>query len=265
MRKSLSRNPNMLRTMIGLGLVLILVLSYAVYSATVDSEYYRYETTNASTEYQVTLQEENESIWFVATDSAPTWVNITAVNAPSGTTLTVTSTSHTWFYSPLLGQEGDSVFNCKEFDEVSDSCSEGYEHQTEITAEETVMTGRVSLNLPIEGVGYERANDLEDAESKVIALIDEETISTSWIISITKDGETVSSEGINIEFTLTEHEFVEISEFEIDPVQETLYGIATLVGCFFLLIAVPMMVYFAGVAKARIDEENRLETPSPQE
>ena len=64
---------------------------------------------------------------------------------------------------------------------------------------------------------------------------------------------------------MTEHEFVEISEFEIDPVQETLYGIATLVGCFFLLIAVPMMVYFAGVAKARIDEENRLEAPSPQE
>ena len=127
------------------------------------------------------------------------------------------------------------------------------------------MTGRVSLNLPIEGVGYERANDLEDAESKVIALIDEETVSTSWIISITKDGEQVSSEGISIEFTLTEHEFVEISEFEIDPVQETLYGIATLVGCFFLLIAVPMMVYFAGVAKARIDEENRLEVPSPQE
>ena len=70
MRKSLSRNPNMLRTMIGLGLVLILVLSYAVYSATVDSEYYRYETSNASTEYQVTIQEENESTWYVATDSA---------------------------------------------------------------------------------------------------------------------------------------------------------------------------------------------------
>ena len=47
--------------------------------------------------------------------------------------------------------------------------------------------------------------------------------------------------------------------------QETLYGIATLVGCFSLLIAVPMMIYFAGVAKARIDEENRLEDPPPSE
>ena len=46
MRKSLSRNPNMMRTMIGIGLVLILVLSYAVYSNTLDSEYYGYTTTN---------------------------------------------------------------------------------------------------------------------------------------------------------------------------------------------------------------------------
>ena len=145
--------------MIGLGLVLILVLSYAVYSATVDSEYYRYETSNESTEYQVTIQDENESTWYVSTLTAPTWVNITVINAPSGTTLSVTSTSNTWYYSPLLGEEGDSIFNCKEFDEVSDSCDEGYEHQTEIIGQETVMRGRVSLNLPIEGVGYERAND----------------------------------------------------------------------------------------------------------
>ena len=38
MRKSMSRNPNMLRTMIGTGLVLVLVLAFAVYSNTVDSE-----------------------------------------------------------------------------------------------------------------------------------------------------------------------------------------------------------------------------------
>ena len=65
--------------------------------------------------------------------------------------------------------------------------------------------------------------------------------------------------------SLTEHELISITEFEIDPVQETLYGVATLVGCFFLLIAVPMMVYFAGIAKARLDEENRLEAPAPSE
>jgi len=48
MKKSLAKNPNMLRTMIGTGLVLVLILSYAVYSNTLDSEYYGYKTTNES-------------------------------------------------------------------------------------------------------------------------------------------------------------------------------------------------------------------------
>jgi hypothetical protein len=46
-------------------------------------------------------------------------------------------------------------------------------------------------------------------------------------------------------------------------VQETLYGIATLIGCFGLLIAFPMIAYFASVAKSRIDEENRSDDPAP--
>ena len=37
MKKALAQNPNMLRTMVGLGLTLILILSYAVYGATMDS------------------------------------------------------------------------------------------------------------------------------------------------------------------------------------------------------------------------------------
>ena len=44
----MSQNPNMLRTMIGIGLTLIFVLGYAVYSNTIESEYYGYETTNIS-------------------------------------------------------------------------------------------------------------------------------------------------------------------------------------------------------------------------
>jgi len=251
--------------MVGLGLVLILVLSYAVYSATVDSEYYRYETTNQGVEYQLELENSNESTWFVATSSAPTWINITVANAPNDAELFVISTSSTWYYSAMLGEQGDSVFNCKEFDEISDSCEEGYEHSMAINSEEVVMRGRVSLELPIEGVGYERADDEIQAELGALELIAQESVTTTWIVEIRVEGELVSPEGIEVGFSLTEHELVSISEFEIDPVQETLYGIATLVGCFFLLIAVPMMVYFAGVAKARLDEENRMDDPAPSE
>ena len=105
----------------------------------------------------------------------------------------------------------------------------------------------------------------KNAEEDALNLISDESITTTWLISIYVDGELVSPDGVELTFTLTEHELVSISEFKIDPVQETLYGIATLVGCFFLLIAVPMMVYFAGVAKARIDEENRIDDPAPNQ
>ena len=134
-----------------------------------------------------------------------------------------------------------------------------------IDAEEVVMRGRASLDLPINGVGYVRADDQNNAEEDALNLISDERITTTWLISIYVDGELVSPDGVELTFTLTEHELVSISEFKIDPVQETLYGIATLVGCFFLLIAVPMMVYFAGVAKARIDEENRIDDPAPNQ
>ena len=255
----------MLRTMVGLGLVLILVLSYAVYSATVDSEYYRYETTNQELDYQLLLENENESSWYTVTTSSPTWVNITVTNAPNNAELIVTSTSSTWYHSPLLGEEGGSAFNCKEFDEISESCEEAYEHIMMIDSEQVVMRGRASLELPIEGVGYERASNYTQAELGVLQLIAQERVSTTWIVGIYVDDQLVSPEGILVNLSLTEHELISITEFEIDPVQETLYGVATLVGCFFLLIAVPMMVYFAGIAKARLDEENRLEVPAPSE
>ena len=48
----------MLRTMIGLGLTLILLLGYAVYSNTVDSEYYRLETSNEEITIELTSSDD---------------------------------------------------------------------------------------------------------------------------------------------------------------------------------------------------------------
>ena len=60
----MSRNPNMLRTLIGLGLVLIIILGYAVHSNTVDSEYYMFETTNLEQNSELIQLEENSSEWY---------------------------------------------------------------------------------------------------------------------------------------------------------------------------------------------------------
>ena len=83
MKKSLSRNPNMLRTMIGLGMTLILLLGYAVYSNTLDSEYYRFETTNEEV-VLTTAELDDDGKWYVTTTSAISWLNISMENLPEG-------------------------------------------------------------------------------------------------------------------------------------------------------------------------------------
>ena len=80
MKRSLSKNPNMLRTMVGTGLTLIILLSYAVFSNTVDSEYYSYTTTNEHNVMDISAEVEGEASWYYTTYSAITWVNFTVEN-----------------------------------------------------------------------------------------------------------------------------------------------------------------------------------------
>ena len=93
MKKALAQNPNLLRTMIGLGLTLILILSYAVYAATIDSSYYLYHTSNEGIEHEVVdqgLSEENSTqTWTFTTDRAMTWVNVSIIGVEEGDVLTV--------------------------------------------------------------------------------------------------------------------------------------------------------------------------------
>ena len=62
--------------------MLILVLSYAVYSNTVDSEYYGYTTTNESLEMELQMESEDKASWYYTTKAAITWVNVSIDGAP---------------------------------------------------------------------------------------------------------------------------------------------------------------------------------------
>jgi|TARA_B110001454_G_scaffold41791_2_gene41071 hypothetical protein len=263
MKKALSRNPNMLRTMIGLGLVLILVLSYAVYSNTIDSEYYRYDTSNGEEILVLTQPDENLSAWQVTTNAALTWVNVTVLDAPIGSQLVMKSSSSIWYHSPLLGLDGDSAFNCKEFSDVAESCIAAYTHSIDIVSAETVLRGRVSLELPIEGVGFLQADDILSAEERAEYLISSQTKLTTWEITIVDDDEVISSVGLYLQMTVTSHNLITVTEFSLDPVTEAFYGVATLIGCFSLLLVLPMIAYFAGVYKSQRDESLRSQTPPP--
>ena len=86
MKKALAQNPNLLRTLIGLSLTLIVLLAYAVYGATISPNYYIYETEATDSAFEdielVKIVQNNETTWIgtVAADGANlTWINM-AVN-----------------------------------------------------------------------------------------------------------------------------------------------------------------------------------------
>ena len=168
-RRSLSKNPNMLRTMVGTGLMLILILSYAVYSNTVDSEYYGYETTNSNESLELQLEEVEYADWYATTKSAITWINVSIQNAPVGD-LTVIIESQgidsEWYYSPNLGIKDADNYVCNEpqsdYSGLLDTCDYSTTHSIPMSNGSISIKGRVSLNLPIQGKWYVESENIEN-------------------------------------------------------------------------------------------------------
>ncbi|MFL2974285.1 MAG: hypothetical protein ACJZ4F_04875 [Candidatus Thalassarchaeaceae archaeon] len=263
MKKSLAKNPNMLRTMIGTGLVLVLILSYAVYSNTLDSEYYGYNTTNESETINLQSNEEGQANWYFTSKEAITWINVTieGVGAESST-LIIEASGVEWYYSSLLGIEGADFFNCEDggFSEVSESCLRASVHEIPIDNEgEQIIHGRVSLNLPIEGLGYIQSDNTALAEEEARNIIDNEKKTVTWNLKVVNNGGVISDDNITISTSIVKHEFVSIEEFKLNPVQESIYSLATLIGCFFLLLFVPLTIYFSALYKSKNDDKLRLE------
>ena len=265
-KRSLSKNPNMIRTMIGTGLMLILLLSTAVYSNTVDSEYYGYTTTNESLEMELLMESEDKASWYYTTKAAITWVNVSVDGAPDdGSTLVVEAegSKSEWYHSPNLGLE-DSATNyvCNEpqfdYSGIMETCSYQRSHSMELIDGSGIMRGRVSLNLPIEGLGYLENENISEAENEARERVASQNKTITWRISVESDGQTISSEGIEVSAVVTTHEFVGIEPFRIDPVQETIYSFAALVGCLFLMLVIPLMIYFSATYRERRDEGIRL-------
>ena len=260
----MSRNPNMLRTLIGLGLVLIIILGYAVHSNTVDSEYYMYETTNSERNSELIQLEENSSEWYFISNEPITWINTTVEGAPQGTTLVIDASGVEWYHTPSLGQN-EKDFNCKEFApdyvDLIETCIKGSFHEISLD-EQNIMIGLVSTELPIGGLGSLQADNLDAANESVEEILDSNTKTITWKISLkNSEGELISSEGIEVNNSITTHNLLSVTEFKLDPIQESIYSFATLVGCFTLLLILPMIAYFSAVYKEKRDEEARSKTP----
>lgn len=260
MKRSLSKNPNMLRTMVGTGLTLIILLSFAVYSNTVDSEYYEYTTTNERQFMELNIESEGQAEWFFSTNDAITWVNFSVDGAAPGSILTVEAEGTNWSHSPSLGlDDGNYICNEPESDysSIIETCDFSRTHSIELTSGNGTLRGRVSLDLPIKGKGYLESENHDDAENESNGLIQNAKKVITWTIKVEKDGEVSPSAGVLVEGEYTTHELVGLEQFQLDPFQETVYSFSALVGCFFLVLVIPLMIYFSARYREKINEEIR--------
>ena len=254
----------MLRTMIGTGLTLIVLLIYAVYSNTVESEYYGYTTSNETVVMELNEEAEGVSSWYYTTEAAITWINVSVSGAPfDGSVLTVEAEGFqsNWSHSPSLGLT-DSNYVCNEpqsdFSGLIETCLYQRSHSIELDDGQGIIRGRVSLELPIQGKGYLESDNMQSAKEEAMAMISSQNKTITWKIFVEKDGELVSAEGIEVNAVIAIHEYQSIDQFSLDPIQETVYSIATLVGCFFLVLVIPLMIYFSATYREKRDEEIRL-------
>lgn len=265
MKKALAQNPNLLRTLIGLSLTLIFMLSYAVYGATVSPSVYIYQTEptvdqyNASEADQDVVRtyddETNTTMWawqVIADDANLTWVNVTATELAPGAVLRVTNVAMLYSHE-LLGNTYDLQNPFEEEFSCADLCDYASSHER--TAEDggTIeFHALTSVDPARRSNGSIFAADLAEAEDKARLAI-EYTHSPSILrIEIIEEGDRTTEPSISAE-TVNEA-FGSVEVFSVDAGTEFLWALAAVVGCFSMVLIPSFTVYFAARAKEKRDE-----------
>lgn len=264
MRKAMSQNPNMLRTLMGLGFSLIFILGYAVYAATVDSDYYLYHTTNdaSGVEVENVLDESgNETaVWQFETAGALTWINLSFEGLPAGATVHVEASAGDWWSSPLLGDAEATGFNCRTLTgdfEVINTCARAASHTVETNQSgSAILRGLGSPDLSLSGTASLTATSLEDAEIQAANMIEAANYSRVWTITVESDDE-VHPGLVDITGTVVVSEVTGVEHYQIDPITELIWSVTALIGCFGMALVIPMTVYLAARAKEKRDDRLR--------
>jgi len=265
MKKALAQNPNLLRTLIGLSLTLIFMLSYAVYGATVSPSVYIYKTEPTVNEYTASSADEevertydaedNTTTWawqVIANDANLTWVNVTATELSSGAMLRVTNVAMLYSHE-LLGSTYTLQNPLEEEFSCADLCDYAQVHERISEDGGTLeFHALTSVDPARRSNGSVFAADLAEAESKARAAI-EYTHSPSILrIEIVESGNRTTEPSISAE-TVNE-EFASIAVFSVDATTEFLWALAAVVGCFSMVLIPSFTVYFAARAKEKRDE-----------
>ena len=265
MRKALAQNPNLLRTLVGLSVTLIFMLSYAVYGATVSPSVYIYQTEATVDTYNASEADEevqryyndddNTTTWswqINANDANLTWVNITATELSDGAVLRVTNIAKLYSHE-LLGNTYDLQNPLEEEFSCADLCD--YDTKHERTAEDggpIEFHALTSVDPARRSNGSVFAADLTEAEEKSRAAIYYEHSPSIVRIEIIEQGNRSTEPSVSAE-TVNE-EFSSVEVFSVDAGTEFLWALAAVVGCFSMVLIPSFTVYFAARAKEKRDE-----------
>ncbi len=265
MKKALAQNPNLLRTLIGLSLTLIFLLSYAVYGATVSPSVYMYETEATVTYHDASSNEDdiertydeeaNTTTWawpIIMDASNLTWVNVTAEDLSAGAVLRVTNGAKL-FSHELLGNTYNLENPLEEGFSCADLCDHLTTHVREPNDDGSVFFHALTSTDPSRrSNGSVFAQDIGEAEQKSRDLIEYDHLPAILRIEIVEQGNRTTNPSIEVESV--NEAFASVEIFSVDTATEFLWALAAVVGCFSMVLVPSFTVYFAARAKERRDE-----------
>jgi len=261
MKKALAQNPNLLRTLIGLSLTLIVLLSYAVYGATISPSYYIYETDATDSSFEdielTKIVQNNETTWIgtVSADGANlTWVNMTVTDLATGAVVKMTNEGKLYSH-PFLGvDDAEVVVDGKTVDfRCSEHCVYGESIEVEAESSDVNIQSLTSTDPARRSNGTVFADSIGEAESLARSEIDYTHSPSQIVIQITEPGNKSVQPQVNV-YTVNEA-FDSVEIFEIDAATEFLWALAAVVGCFSMVLIPSFTVYFAARARERKNEE----------
>ena len=251
MRKALAQNPNLLRTLIGMGLTLIVLLAYAVYGATISTEYYIYKSNSQEEElelgeperYYDDVSDSTTWTWDIELNGVNlTWINLSASSLSAGAIISISNAAGIYSH-PDLGDPDAREFSC------TDSCLKRNEHLVNSTDGTAVIYSLTDPNPALRGTGTVYGDSKEEATKKASDLINTTFEPTNFRITVKEN----SSRTVNPTVMLTQvnEELSEINQFEVDAATEFMWALAAVIGCFSMVLVPSFTVYFAARAKQR--------------
>ena len=251
MRKALAQNPNLLRTLIGMGVTLIILLAYAVYGATIESEVYIYEAKSNQTE--VTLenvsrfhnQDSNSTIWTWDAElngENLTWINLTGNELSASATISISNAAGIYSH-PDLGNEDAEEFSC------SDSCKNETEHVVNSSGGFAEIISLTDPDPALRGKGSLYADSKSEAYEKSEDIISTTFEPASVRITVIEDGNRDVNPSIKL--TQVNEELLSVEQFEVDAATEFMWALAAVIGCFSMVLVPSFTVYFAARAKQK--------------